>query len=118
MKNKIRKNQLGRKKSHREAMLRNMANSLIKHEKIKTTKAKAKELKMFVEPLITRAKNDNLHNRRIVFARLRNSKSVDSLFRDLGPRFAERPGGYTRRYLLGKRKTDSSEMAIVQILQD
>ncbi len=118
MKNKIRKNQLGRKKAHREATLRNMANSLIKYGKIKTTKAKAKELKMFVEPLITRSKEDDLHNRRIVFSRLRDSNSVKVLFDEIGPRFKERPGGYTRKYLLGRRKTDASEMALIEILDE
>ncbi len=119
MKNKIKKNQLGRKKEHKKAMLRNMANSFIKHERIKTTKAKAKELKMFIEPLITRAKNeDNLHNRRIIFNRLRNKKSVEKLFEEIGPKYTKRNGGYTRRFLLGKRHSDASEMALVELVEE
>jgi large subunit ribosomal protein L17 len=116
MKNKIRKNQLGRKASHKKAMLRNMANSLIKYERIKTTKAKAKELRMFLEPIITRAKIDTLHNRRIVFSRLRSKESIEKLFTILGPKFEKRNGGYTRRYLLGRRSTDSAEMALIEFV--
>ncbi len=118
MKKLISKNPLGRKKAHRVALLRNLANALIKNERIKTTKIKAKELKKFIEPLITRAKEDTLHNRRIVFSRLRNKQSVVKLFEEIGPRYQERPGGYTRRYLLGKRKSDSSEMALIELVEE
>jgi large subunit ribosomal protein L17 len=118
MKNKINKNNLGRKKEHRKAMLRNMANSFIKYEKIKTTKTKARELKKFIEPLVTRAKEDSLHNRRIIYNRLRNKNSVSKLFEEIGPKYVERNGGYTRRYLLGKRHSDSSEMALVEFVED
>ena len=116
MKNKINRNQLGRTKAHRKAMLQNMAMALIKHERIKTTKAKATELKKFIEPLITRAKENTLHNRRIVHSRLRDKTSLIKLFEELGPRFKERPGGYTRRYLLGKRQTDSAEMVFIEFV--
>jgi large subunit ribosomal protein L17 len=118
MKKLINKNPLGRKKEHKVALLRNLANALIKNDRIKTTKIKAKELKKFIEPLITRAKEDTLHNRRIVFSRLRNKQSVVKLFEEIGPRYQERPGGYTRRYLLGKRKSDSSEMALIELVEE
>lgn len=117
MKNKINKNELGRKKSHRKAMLRNMANSLIKKERIKTTKTKAQELRKFVEPIITRAKEDTLHNRRVVYSRIRDKKVLAKLFTEIGPRYKERKGGYTRRYLLGRRK-DSAEMALLELVEE
>lgn len=118
MKKLISKNPLGRKKAHKVALLRNLANALIKNEKIKTTKTKVKELKKFIEPLVTRAKNDTLHNRRIIFSRLRNKQSLVKLFEEIAPRYENRPGGYTRRYLLGKRRSDSSEMALIEFVEE
>jgi large subunit ribosomal protein L17 len=107
---------LGRNSSHRKAMFQNMANSLVSHELINTTLPKAKELRRFLEPLITRAKNDSVHNRRIVFARLRDKATVGKLFSDLGVRFKERPGGYIRILKCGNRKGDNAPMAIVELV--
>ena len=89
-------NHLGRKKAHREAMLMNMANSLIEHKRIFTTVAKAKALRKFFEPLVSKAKNDNMHSRRTVFSYLRNKHAVKELFGDVADRVGDRPGGYTR----------------------
>ncbi|MGQ9725418.1 MAG: 50S ribosomal protein L17, partial [Tepidimonas sp.] len=97
---------LNRTSSHRQAMLRNMANSLLKHEAIKTTVPKAKELRRVVEPLITLAKNPTLANRRLAFNRLRDRDTVVKLFNELGPRFKNRPGGYTRILKMGFRLGD------------
>jgi large subunit ribosomal protein L17 len=107
---------LGRKSSHRKAMFRNMASSLIKHETIRTTVSKAKELRRVVEPLITLAKEDGVANRRLAFDRLRDKVSVGKLFNELGPRFKERPGGYLRILKAGHRAGDAAPMAIVQLL--
>jgi large subunit ribosomal protein L17 len=107
---------LGRKSSHRKAMYRNMAASLIQHETIKTTVPKAKELRRVIEPLITLAKTDGVANRRLAFSRLRDKASVGKLFNELGPRFKERPGGYLRILKMGFRRGDSAPMAIVQLL--
>jgi len=107
---------LGRKSSHRKAMYRNMAASLIVHETIKTTVPKAKELRRVIEPLITLAKQDGVANRRLAFSRLRDKASVGKLFNELGPRFKERPGGYLRILKAGFRRGDSAPMAIVQLL--
>ncbi|MGI9291023.1 MAG: 50S ribosomal protein L17 [Gammaproteobacteria bacterium] len=107
---------LGRKSSHRKAMYRNMAASLIEHETIRTTVPKAKELRRVVEPLITLAKEDGVANRRLAFDRLRNKQSVGKLFNELGPRFKERPGGYLRILKTGHRPGDAAPMAIVQLL--
>ena len=107
---------LGRKSSHRKAMYRNMAASLIQHETIKTTVPKAKELRRVIEPLITLAKQDGVANRRLAFSRLRDKASVGKLFNELGPRFKERPGGYLRILKAGFRRGDSAPMAIVQLL--
>lgn len=117
MKHRIRKNVLGRTKAHRKALMQNLANSLVKRERIKTTKTKAKELRKFIEPLITRAKENTLHNRRIIYSRIRNKPALVKLFEDIGPRFKERPGGYTRIYLLGKRKTDGAEMSLIEFVE-
>ncbi|MDH5547182.1 MAG: 50S ribosomal protein L17 [Gammaproteobacteria bacterium] len=108
--------QLGRTSSHRKAMLQNMAVSLFKHETIKTTVAKAKELRSVVEPLITRAKTDSVANRRVVFSRIRDKAMTGKLFTDLGPRFKSRPGGYIRIVRCGFRAGDSAPMAIVQLV--
>ena len=107
---------LGRNSSHRKAMFRNMAASLLRHETIKTTLPKAKELRRVVEPLITLAKDDGVSKRRLAFDRLRDKEVVGKLFNDLGPRFKARPGGYLRILKLGPRPGDSAPMAIVQLV--
>ncbi|ALS59430.1 MULTISPECIES: 50S ribosomal protein L17 [Pandoraea] len=107
---------LNRTSSHRLAMLRNMSNSLIEHEAIKTTLPKAKELRKVVEPLITLGKKDSLANRRLAFNRLRDRDSVSKLFNVLGPRFATRPGGYLRILKMGFRVGDNAPMAFVELL--
>ncbi len=111
---KLRK--LNRTSSHRLAMLRNMMNSLIAHEAIKTTLPKAKELRKVVEPMITLAKNDTVANKRLAFNRLRDRDSVVKLFADLGPRFATRPGGYTRILKMGFRVGDNAPMALIELV--
>jgi large subunit ribosomal protein L17 len=107
---------LGRNSSHRKAMFRNMAASLVRHETIKTTLPKAKELRRVFEPLITLAKEDGVANRRLAFDRLRDKEAVGKLFTDLGPRFKERPGGYLRILKMGPRPGDSAPMALVQLV--
>ena len=108
---------LNRTSSHRLAMLRNMANSLIEHEAIKTTVPKAKELRRVVEPLITLAKEPTVANRRLAFDRLRNRDNVVKLFDVLGPRFKARPGGYTRILKMGFRVGDNAPMAFVELVE-
>jgi large subunit ribosomal protein L17 len=108
---------LNRTSAHRQAMLRNMMNSLILHEAIKTTLPKAKELRSVVEPMITLAKVDSVANKRLAFARLRDRDSVTKLFADLGPRFAKRPGGYTRILKMGFRVGDNAPMAFVELVE-
>lgn len=108
--------QLNRNSSHRKAMFKNMANSLIDHEVIKTTLPKAKELRRFIEPLITVSKEDSVAKRRLVFSRLRDRDSVTKLFNDLAPRFKERPGGYLRILKCGFRTGDKAPMAYVELL--
>ena len=107
---------LNRTSAHRQAMLRNMMNSLIAHEAIKTTLPKAKELRRVIEPMITLSKNDSVANRRLAFARLRDDASVAKLFADLGPRFKARPGGYTRILKMGFRVGDNAPMAFVELV--
>ena len=107
---------VGRTSSHRKAMYRNMAASLIQHETIRTTLPKAKELRRVVEPLITMAKLDGVSRRRLAFSRLRDKASVGKLFNELGPRFKDRPGGYLRILKIGHRPGDAAPMAIVQLL--
>lgn len=107
---------LNRTSSHRQAMLRNMANSLLKHEAIKTTLPKAKELRRVVEPLITLAKTPTLANRRLAFDRLRDRDTVVKLFNELGPRFQNRPGGYTRILKMGFRVGDNAPMAYMELV--
>ena len=107
---------LNRTSEHRLAMLRNMMNSLIEHEVIKTTLPKAKELRRVVEPMITLAKKPSLANKRMAFDRLRDRNSVVKLFADLGPRFAARPGGYTRILKMGFRVGDNAPMALVELV--
>ena len=108
--------QLNRNSSHRKAMFRNMASSLFEHEVIKTTLPKAKELRRVIEPLITRAKDDSVSNRRIIFDRIRNRDMVTKLFAELGPRYQERPGGYMRILKCGFRTGDKAPMAIVELV--
>ena len=108
---------LGRNSSHRKAMFRNMAASILKHETIKTTLPKAKELRRVVEPLITLAKEDSVANRRLAFDRLRDKEVVDKLFSDVGPRFKDRPGGYLRILKTGPRPGDAAPMAIVMLTE-
>ncbi len=107
---------LGRNSSHRTAMYRNMAASLVRHETIKTTLPKAKELRRVVEPLITLAKQDGVAQRRLAFSRLRDDAAVGKLFNELGPRFKDRPGGYLRILKIGYRAGDAAPMALVQLL--
>ncbi len=108
--------QLNRNSSHRKAMFRNMACSLFEHEVIKTTLPKAKELKRVAEPLITLAKNDSVANRRLAFSRTGSKDAVGKLFTDIGPRYAERPGGYTRILKCGFRAGDAAPMAFVELV--
>ncbi|AFI86580.1 50S ribosomal protein L17 [Aggregatibacter actinomycetemcomitans] len=108
--------QLNRNSSHRQAMFRNMASSLIDHEIIKTTLPKAKELRRVVEPLVTLAKVDSVANRRLAFARTRNTETVAKLFNELGPRFAQRAGGYTRILKCGFRAGDNAPMAYIELV--
>jgi len=108
--------QLSRNSSHRHAMLRNMASSLLRHEAIRTTVPKAKELRRVVEPLITLAKVDSLAKRRLAFSRLRDLSVVEKLFADLGPRFKARAGGYTRILRMEPRPGDSADMALMQLV--
>ncbi|WP_089729707.1 50S ribosomal protein L17 [Candidatus Thiosymbion oneisti] len=107
---------LNRTSSHRNAMFRNMANSLFRHELIKTTLAKAKELRRVAEPLITLAKTDSVHKRRLAFARLRDKEAVGKLFVELGPRYQARPGGYLRILKCGFRAGDAAPMAYVELV--
>jgi len=109
-------NHLGRKTAHRKSMLANMACSLIEHKRINTTVAKAKALKQFVEPLVTKSKEDTTHNRRLVFARLRQKDAVTELFRDVAPKIGDRPGGYTRIIKLGNRLGDNADMAMIELV--
>jgi len=109
-------NHLGRQTAHRKAMLSNMACSLIEHKRINTTVAKAKALKQFVEPLITKSKTDTTHSRRIVLSRLRQKNAVIELFRDVAVKVADRPGGYTRIIKLGNRLGDNADMAMIELV--
>jgi large subunit ribosomal protein L17 len=108
--------QLSRNSSHRSAMLKNMAVSLLQHEIIKTTVPKAKELRRVAEPLITMAKSDSVHRRRIAFSRLRDRDTVTKLFNELGPRYRDRPGGYLRILKSGYRPGDNAPMAYVELV--
>jgi large subunit ribosomal protein L17 len=108
--------QLNRNSAHREAMFRNMAGSLIRHELIKTTLPKAKELRRVAEPLITLGKTDSVHHRRLAFARLRDKEVVGKLFTEIGPRYESRPGGYLRILKCGYRPGDAAPMAFVELV--
>ena len=109
-------NHLGRKSAHRKAMISNMACSLIQHKRINTTLAKAKALRVFVEPILTKAKTDSTHSRRVVFSYLQNKEIVTELFRDIAPKIAERNGGYTRIIRTGYRLGDNAEMCMIELV--
>lgn len=109
-------NHLSRQTGHRKSMLANMACSLIEHKRINTTVAKAKALKQFVEPLVTKSKEDTTHNRRIVFVYLRNKYAVTELFREVAAKVGDRPGGYTRIIKLGNRLGDNADMAMIELV--
>ena len=109
-------NHLGRKSGHRKALLANMACSLIQYKRIETTVAKAKALRMYVEPLITKSKDDSTHSRRTVFSYLKNKYAVTELFRTIAPKIADRPGGYTRVLKTGFRTGDGADMAIIELV--
>ena len=117
MRHQLSGRQLSRNASHRHALMRNMSVSLLRHERIRTTLPKAKELRRVVEPLITLAKNDGDANRRLAFARLRDVEIVEKLFAELGPRFRSRPGGYTRILRMLPRPGDAAPMALMQLVE-
>jgi large subunit ribosomal protein L17 len=108
---------LNRTAEHRKMMLRNMASSLFKHGRIETTVAKAKELRQYAEPLITKAKRGDLHSRRLVARRINDPEALTRLFEEIGPRYAERPGGYTRVVKLGHRAGDAADVAIIELVE-
>lgn len=116
MRHRLSGRKLNRTSSHRQAMFRNMTASLVEHEVIKTTLAKAKELRMIAEPMITLAKEDSVANRRLAFDRLRSKEAVGKLFTDLGPRYSQRAGGYTRIIKCGYRAGDKAPMAYVELV--
>jgi len=109
-------NHLGRKSAHRKALLRNLAIALIEHKRINTTLAKAKALRKFVEPLVTKSKTDSMHSRRVVFSYLQNKEAIKELFGIVGPKVGERPGGYVRVIKTGFRKGDGAEMAMIELV--
>ena len=109
-------NHLGRKSGHRKALLANMATSLLLHKRIETTVAKAKALQVYVEPLITKSKEDTTHSRRVVFSYLKNKEAVTELFRTVAPKIADRPGGYTRVLKTGFRQGDGADMALIELV--
>ena len=117
MKHKIGFNRLSRKAHHRKSMMRNMVTSLFRFERIKTTKAKAKEARKIAEKMITRGKSDSVHNRRIIAKDIKDRAVLNKLFTDLGVRFKDRPGGYTRILKLGKRFGDSAEMVFLELVE-
>lgn len=109
-------NHLKRKKGHRKALLKNMSISLIEHKRINTTLAKARALRMFIEPLVTKAKDNTTHNRRVVFSYLQNKEAVKTLFGDIAEKVGDRPGGYVRIIKAGFRMSDSAEMAMIEFV--
>ena len=109
-------NHLGRTASHRKAMLSNMASSLIEHKRINTTLAKAKALRTYIEPILTKSKTDSTHSRRVVFSYLQNKEVVTELFREVAPKIASRPGGYTRIIRTGYRLGDNAEMGMIEVV--
>ncbi len=116
MKHKIGFNRLGRKPAHRKALHRNLVTSLVRHERVRTTNAKAKEVRRTAEKMITRAKSDSVHNRRIVGKDIKDQEVLAKLFTDLGPTYKSRPGGYTRILKLGPRKSDGAEMVLLELV--
>lgn len=116
MRHGVKLNHLGRTASHRKAMLSNMASSLIKHKKIVTTVAKAKALRVYVEPILTKAKSDSVHNRRTIFSYLRDKEAIKELFASVSPKIMDRPGGYTRVLKIGTRMGDNAEMAMIELV--
>ena len=116
MRHGVKINHLGRKTAHRHALLANMACSLIKYKKINTTVAKAKVLRGYVEPLLTKSKTDSTHARRLVFSKLQSKEAVSALFRDISPKIADRPGGYTRILKTGNRLGDNAEMCLIELV--
>ena len=117
MHNRIGFNRLGRKASHRRALRRNMVTSLFKHERIQTTKSKALEIRKTAEKMITRAKEDSVHNRRIIAKNITNKDVLNKLFTEIAPRFTERPGGYTRILKMGFRQGDAAEMVLLELVE-
>ena len=109
-------NHLGRKSGHRKALLANMATSLILHKRIQTTVAKAKALQVYIEPLVTKSKDDSTNSRRVVFSYLKNKEAITELFRTIAPKIAERPGGYTRVLKTGFRQGDGADMALIEFV--
>jgi large subunit ribosomal protein L17 len=118
MKHKIGYNRLGRKTAHRKAMTRNMLTSLFRHERIRTTKAKALAVRRTAEKMITRAKMDSVHNRRIIGKDIKDAAVLAKMFTEIGPRFKERPGGYTRVLKLGPRPSDAAEMVVLELVRE
>jgi len=116
MRHRVKDNHLSRTASHRRALLANMANSLLLHKRIQTTLAKAKALRPYVEPLITKSKDDTTHNRRIIFSYLQNKFAVKELFSEVRTKILDRPGGYTRILKLGPRRGDGTEMALIELV--
>ncbi len=109
-------NHLGRKKGHRVALLKNLANALVEHKRINTTLAKAKALRVYIEPLVTKAKDNTTHSRRQVFRKLQNKDSINELFGPIADKIGSRPGGYTRIIKTGSRKGDAAEMALIEFV--
>ncbi len=118
MKHRVGFNRLGRKPAHRKALHRNMVTSLFRHERIRTTKAKAREIRRTAEKMITRAKVDSVHNRRMVGRDVKDQEILAKLFVDIAPRFVSRPGGYTRMLKIGRRSGDASEMVILELVRE
>lgn len=118
MKHRVGYNRLGRKPAHRKSLHRNMVSSLFKHERIRTTKAKAREIRRTAEKMITRAKVDSVHNRRMVARDIKDEAILAKLFTDIAPRFVKRPGGYTRMLKIGQRNGDASEMVLLELVDE
>jgi large subunit ribosomal protein L17 len=117
MRHRVDLKRLGRKPSHRKSLHKNMVSSLFKYERIKTTKPKAREIRRTAEKMITRAKVDSVHNRRTIAKRIVEKRVLDKLFKDIAPRFKQRPGGYTRILKLGKRTGDAAEMVLLELVE-
>ena len=117
MKHRLGFNKLGRKASHRKALCRNMVTALFRYERIKTTQVKAREIRKVAEKMITRAREDSVHNRRIIARKIGDKRILAKLFLNIAPRFSERPGGYTRIMKLGRRYGDASEMVLLELIE-